>query len=421
MVKKGGDIIKLFGFRKKIKNDVPKNLNDQSVQLDDVLLQALLNGEVITRDKALTLPVVSEAVDLISSMVASMPVKLYKYKQGKVTEVEDDTRTKLLNGDTGDTLNALQMKKAMVEDYLLGKGGYAVIRRNRNDVTGLFYVKDIYVSILQNADPVYKYNLFEIATKQYKSYEILKLLRNTKDGARGKGVIDEISKALETAYSTLIYQLGLVKSGGNKKGFLKSERKLGQDEINILKTAWRNMFANNSESVVVLNNGLSFQESSNTSVEMQLNESKKTLKDEINGVFHIYPDFFQTFKEAIYPIIKAFETELNSVLLLENEKRYMFFEFDVKEILRANIKERYEAYEKALRNGWKTINEVRKEENMNDVEGMDVLSLGLGDVLYDTKTGTYYTPNTGQTTSGENNSEENVETVEENVEGGEQG
>lgn len=381
----------------------------------------MLNGEVITREKALTLPVVSEAVDLISSMVASMPIKLYKYKQGKVTEVENDTRTKLLNGDTGDTLNALQMKKAMVEDYLLGKGGYAVIRRNRNDITGLFYVKDIYVSILQNADPVYKYNLFEIATKQYKSYEILKLLRNTKDGARGKGVIDEISKALETAYSTLIYQLGLVKSGGNKKGFLKSERKLGQEEINILKQAWRNMFANNSESVVVLNNGLSFQESSNTSVEMQLNESKKTLKDEINGVFHIKSDFFQTFKEAIYPIIKAFETELNSVMLLENEKRYMFFEFDVKEILRANIKERYEAYGKALQDGWKTINEIRKEENMNNIDGMDVLSLGLGDVLYDTQTGTYYTPNTGQTTSGETTAENNVETVEENVEGGEQG
>ena len=198
--------IALFNFgKKKITNDVSSQLNDQSVQLDDVLLQALLNGETITRDKALTLPVVSSAVDFIAGTIASMPIKLYKYKQGKVTEVEGDTRVKLLNGDTGDTLNALQMKKAMVEDSLLGKGGYAVIRRNMNDVTGLFYVKDIYVSILQNADPVYKYNLFEIATKQYKSYEVIKLLRNTKDGARGKGLTDEISKALETAYSTLIY------------------------------------------------------------------------------------------------------------------------------------------------------------------------------------------------------------------------
>ena len=69
--------------------------------VDDVLLQALLNGETITREKALTLPAVSGAVDYISNSIASMPVKLYKYKDGKVEEVEKDTRTILLNGDTG--------------------------------------------------------------------------------------------------------------------------------------------------------------------------------------------------------------------------------------------------------------------------------------------------------------------------------
>ena len=392
----------IFDFMKKKVSNI--NLNDQSVKLDDVLLSALINGETITRDKALTLPVVADAVDLICSIIASTPIKLYKYKQGKVSEVEGDTRTKLLNGDTGDTLNGNQLKYAMVEDYLLGKGGYAVIERLRNNVTGLYYVKDDYVSILQNTDPIHKYNLFQIGTKQFKSFEILKLLRKTKNGASGKGVTDEISKALETAYSTLIYQLGLVKSGGNKKGFLKSQRKLGQEEIDLLKRAWRNLYTNNEDNVVVLNNGLEFQESSNSSVEMQLNESKKALEDEIKSVFHIRSDFYQTFKEAIYPIIKAFETELNSVLLLENEKRYMFFEFDVKEILRANIKERYEAYGKALKDGWKTINEVRKEENMNAIEGMDVLSLGLGDVLYDVKDGVYYTPNTGQMKSNKDNS-----------------
>lgn len=407
-----------------VRNQV--NLNDQSVQLDDVVLSALLNGEEITRDKALTIPTVSGAVDFISNTVASMPIKLYKYKQGKVVEVENDTRTKLLNNDTGDTLNAFQMKKAMVEDYLLDKGGYAVIERNRNTITGLFYVKPVYVAKLQNADPVHKYNLFEIATKQYKNYEVLKLLRNTKDGASGVGVTGEISKALETAYSTLIYQLGLVKTGGNKKGFLKSENRLSKEDIDTLKEAWRRLYANNQENVVVLNKGLDFKESSSTSVEMQLNESKKTLRDEINGVFHIHDDFDLTFKESIYPIIKAFETELNSTLLLENEKRYMFFEFDVKEIVRANLKERYEAYNMAIQGGWKTINEVRKEENMNSIEGMDVLNIGLGAVLYDIKNGTYYTPNTDKTksieesTSKEETQEDTPEEQEEDTKGGDE-
>ena len=43
----------------------------------DVLLRALMNNETITREKALTLPAVSGAVDLICNAVACTPVKLY--------------------------------------------------------------------------------------------------------------------------------------------------------------------------------------------------------------------------------------------------------------------------------------------------------------------------------------------------------
>ena len=109
--------------------------------VSDVLLQALMNNEVITREKALTLPAVSGAVDLICNCIASMPVKLYKYRDGKVEEQFKDTRVKLLNGDTSDTLDAFQLKKAMVEDYLLGKGGYCYIAKSLNEVVGLYYVE----------------------------------------------------------------------------------------------------------------------------------------------------------------------------------------------------------------------------------------------------------------------------------------
>ena len=397
------------------KRNTTTNTNNETTTpvTDDVLLQALLNNEAITREKALTIPTVSGAVDFISNCVACMPVKLYKYKKGKVEEVENDSRTELLNGDTGDTLDAFQMKKAMVEDYLLGKGGYCYIQKNRNDVTGLYYVKDIYITAYPNYKPIFKDFYILVEGETYKPYEFLKILRNTKDGATGTGVTEEVSKALETAYQTLIYQLGLVKTGGNKKGFLKSATKLSDEAMAKLKQAWQNMYQNNTESVVILNNGLDFKESSNSSVEMQLNESKKTLTEEINDIFHIHPeDFNLTFKEAIYPIVKAFETALNRDLLLEKEKKNMFFEFDVKEIIKANIKERYEAYDMAIKSGWKTINEVRKEENMNYVDGMDVLNLGLSAVLYDISTQTYYTPNTDSTTT----LTETTETTEEPLE-----
>lgn len=58
---------------------------------------------------------------------------------------------------------------------------------------------------------------FYVGANKIYPWNMVKLLRNTKDGASGKGLTEEISKALETAYSTLVYQLGLVQTGGNKK------------------------------------------------------------------------------------------------------------------------------------------------------------------------------------------------------------
>lgn len=400
----------IFNFKKR------DTSSDTSI-VDNVLLEAILKGEEIDREKALTLPAVSGDVDFISSMIASMPIKLYKYKQGVVTEIENDSRTSLLNGDTGDTLDAFQMKKRLVQDYLLGKGGYCYIERNRNDVVSLRYVKDIFVSYLYNYKPIFKDYTILVEEQEYQRFDFIKLLRNTENGAWGKGVCDEVGKALETAYDTLCYQLGLVKTGGNKRGFLKSTRKLDQKEIDTLKTAWANLYANNTENVVILNNGLEFQEASNSSVEMQLNENKKTLQDEINNIFHIYPnDFYRTFKEAIYPIVKAFETELNLTLLLEKEKKNMFFEFDVKEIVRANPREEAETLKLYKEIGVKTINEMRKQLNLDYIEGLDVVNVGLGAVLYDTNTHQYYTPNTDSTANITDVPEDNTEdTTDDNI------
>lgn len=381
-----------------------KNIKNEDEEIGDPLLTALLRDEPITREKALMIPAISSNVDYIGNMIASIPIKLYRKKNDKVEEVKDDIRVFLLNNDTGDTLDAFQMKKAMIEDYLLGKGGYCYIKKDLNKIEGLFYVEDRKVSIYKSTDPINKNIVFRIGSKSYFNHELIKLLRNTKNGGYGIGITEELEKVIETSFSTLVYQLGLVKSGGNKKGFLKSLRKLGDAEMNALKKAWRDLYTNNKENIVILNNGLEFQESSNSSVEMQLNESKKTFQEEIDRIFHIHQnDTNLTFKEAIFTILKAFATQLNSVMLLEKEKKEYYFDFDTKEILKSNTLDRYKAQNEAIKGGWKTINEVRLEENLNTIEGMDVLNIGLGSSLYDVKTNSYYTPNTNQISKLEEN------------------
>ena len=371
-----------------------KNMIDLD-SIDDVLLEALLKGETIDREKALTLPAVTKAVSFITDTISMIPIKLYKEVDGKVDEVIGDNRVSLLNDDTKDTLDGVQFKRALVEDYLLGKGAYAYINKNRNVVKSLNYVEESKITIMKNTDPIYKKYDIVVNDKPYKDYEFIKILRNTKDGASGKGLTEQISKAIETAYQNLIYEYCLVKSGGNKRGFIKSENALSKEAIDKLKEAWNRMYANdNQNNVIVLNKGLDFKEASNSSVEMQLNERKKTLNDEIDGIFHIKNNYTDTFKEAIMPILTAIECALNRDLLLEREKKEFFFSFDLKEILKGSIKERYEAYKIAKETGWITPNEIRYLENYDDIEGLDIIAMNLGNVIYDVKTHEYYTPNT---------------------------
>ena len=48
----------------------------------------------------------------------------------------------------------------------------------------------------------------------------------------------------------------------------------------------------------------------------------------------------------------------------------------------------------AKETGFMTLNEIRRAENMEMIEGLDVVNVGLGAVLYDVNKHIYYTPNT---------------------------
>lgn len=395
-----------MGWFKKKKEQRSFDTQGTSDTADDVLLKALLGSTNITRDQALNIPSVKGCINFIADTVSTLPIKLYQEQDGKSEEVKGDNRVNLLNNDTGDTLDAVQFWRALINDYFLGKGGYAYIEKQRNQVSGLHYVDEKSISINKNTDPIFKDYDILVNGNTYKPFEFIKILRNTKDGAQGANVLKENELMLSVAYNSLIFEENLVKKGGNKKGFLKSSKKLAQEAIDSLKAAWRNLYSNNSENVVVLNDGLEFQEASNTSVEMQLNENKKTNSAEICKLFNIpisivdgtasSKDYSNAFKMGVMPVLKAIECALNKNLLLEKEKGSFYFAFDTKEMLKGDIKERFEAYKTGIDANFLQIDEVRFMEDLPAL-GLDWIKLGLDSVLYDVKTKTIYTPNTNQT------------------------
>lgn len=187
--------------------------------VDDVLLQALLRGKSVSKAEALNIPSVEACIKFAADTVSMLPIKLYRENNGKIEEIKDDIRVKLLNDDTRDTLDAVQFWRAIVTDYYLGKGGYAYINKQRNKFVSLHYVDEANISINKNTDPIFKdYNIL-VQGKTYKPFEFIKILRNTKDGAQGVSIIDEHPLILSVTYNSLVFEENLVRKGGNKKGF----------------------------------------------------------------------------------------------------------------------------------------------------------------------------------------------------------
>nr|DAD85677.1 MAG TPA: portal protein [Siphoviridae sp. ctP6113] len=369
----------------------------------DTALRAALGGSRVTVQTVLNIPAVSSSVGFIAGTVASLPVRLYRTEGGNSVEVKDDYRLRLLNAETGDLLDAFQWKCTLVRDYLLPGNGYTYVDWVGNRIDGLYYVDPLQVSAEVGSDPIYKTARFYIGGNSYPDWKIFRVLRNTKDGVIGSGLVAESPTQLETMLNALLYENHMVRTG-SKKGFLKSKNRLAPDIITQLKNSWRKLYGNTSEeTVVVLNDGIEFQDASQTAVDSQLNENKVTNDHEIYKIFCIVPsvleggateeDLKNTVRFAIQPVVQALQTAINRYCLLESEKETLSFEVDMDVLDNTDMLSRYQAYEVAVRNGWMQLDEVRYEEGRNPL-GLKFIRLGLDTVIYDPQTKMIYTPNT---------------------------
>lgn len=400
---KGGGRVGLFNRVKKRAFDTTGNSDNEA---KDVLLKALLGNLEVDKEKCMQIPSVAKCVELIENTVSMLQVGLYQEKNGETTEIKDDNRLYLLNKDTGDTYNPMCLKKALTEDYLFYGIGRAYINKSLNNIESINYVEKTHLSVIYNTDPIFKAFKVTVDGIEYYPFEFINVYRKMKSNGQGKGIIEENSEILSLLYAYLRFEKNLVATGGNKKGFLKSAKKLSQEAMDKLKEAWKNLYSNSENNVVILNDGLDFKESSNTSVEMQLKENKNINDAGICSIFQVpynllsgsfnNDDYTNFIKIAIIPILTAIETALNQNLLSEEEKRGSFyFAFKTEDVLKGDLKTRYEAYEIALNSNFMQIDEVRNKENLKPL-GLQWIKIGLQDVLYDPKNKTIYTPNTNK-------------------------
>lgn len=376
-------------------------------EADADVLGCYLGNDSLDRNLALQIPAVSACANKIADTIASLRIDLLNTAtSGNVEKVENDERVKLLNCDTGDTLTPYELKKELILDMLLSKGGYCYIERRGSKIKSLRYVETDKVSYYTNNDPIYKDYQLSVQGQKYNGWDFVKLLRNSKNGYSGKSIIEESPLLLQTMYQQLKYEKVLARTSGGKRGYLEADRPIKKEKLIALKKAFRKMYADNdvTDNVVVLGEGVKFREASATAAELQLNENKSSNTREVCKLFGIPHTIIEgggtkedrkIFHEGcILPIVALFEDALNSTLLKASELSSHTFKFDTDTLTKSDIKERYEAYELGYDNGFLQIDDIRRAENLPDL-GLNFIKLGLSDVLYYPDENKIYTPNTG--------------------------
>ena len=392
-------------------------IDNSEKELRDVLLKDSEEDvdAVVTRNNVLEIPSVASGVGVISSLIASLPIKMYEVKDNNVVEITEDNRLKLLNLQAEKTMSSYQMKEEFIKDYLLDGNGFIYINKPdkyKNYIESLHYVRESNVSFLSNFNPIFKDVQIMVNGESYESYDFVVLTQNTKDGIQGKGLIQNNSELLSTMLTSMQREKNLAKTGGVNRGILKSAKKLSQEAMDALKKAWKNLYSGNNNAMV-LNEGMDFVTVSQTSKDMELYNNKQANNKLINQILNIPQsiidgnasdaEFNNWIKVSINPILSQIEIALNNSLLFTSEVGKKFFIIDTDEILKSDIEKRYKGYEIGLKNGFLKLDEIRKYENLESIPNIgNLVRMTQGEILYNPETNEVFNTNSSTKTQLDN-------------------
>ena len=374
-------------------------------------LSDILTGNEMTEAKAMEIPAVAASVEYIGNKVALAPVYLYSKEKDGIRKVENDNRVHLLNEEPSNLFDSVLFRKMMVKDYLLHGVCYAYKKMVGNTITELVYVPPEQVQKTWSDNVLDRKVRYWIQGKEIPEYQLVRIMRQSDDGVNAKGILQSNRNELETAYKQILFGKKFLDRSGRKAGFLTVQDKLNKEAFEELKAKWPDVYSGQKEATMVLNAGVHFNEMSSSLQEMQVVENKKYDSEKINNLFGISPAILNgtatdeqeinTFETAVLPILKALEKGLNKYLLLEREKKDRFFHFDVDTALMGTMEKRFNVYKIGKEGGWLQVDEIRERENMKKL-GLNYITMGLKDVLFNPDTKEIFIPNMAATmkTSG---------------------
>lgn len=228
----------------------------------------------------------------------------------------------------------------------------------------------------------------------YSDYEMLHFMLVTYNGIKGVNPIIQNAIALGKNLATEKFAAEFYEKGGQIKGVMETDNHLGDDEYK----AWMRHFkhAAGNFDTPLLEYGIKYKQLSVNPVAAQLIQSETLSIQDVCRILNVPPHMIAELTHATFsniehqtiqfvqyslrPTVKRIESELESKLLLGDEKLHYSIKFSLDGLLRGDTTARSQYYHNAILDGYMSRNEVRELEGLSRKEGLD-------DMLYPLNTG----------------------------------
>ena len=202
------------------------------------------------------------------------------------------------------------------------------------------------------------------------------------DQPYGVSPLEALAATLAQENAAQRYGISSFGNAARPASFIKSERNLTRQQRKELREEIDQAYGGpeNAFKVALLDNGLDWKPLAFSASEAQLVDNRKLSREEVCAVYDIPPPMVGILDHATYsnidqqhwmlymdtlaPICKLLEDTLMAQLVdLEPAWDGVFLEFDMDAVLRGNIEQRSQAYQRFLQSGVYTPNELRRLEN----------------------------------------------------------
>lgn len=389
---------------------IENNSITTSAELARVLLGGLPESGVytVTPAQAMGIAAVQAAVRRISETVGMLPFPVYQEEGSQKTKARDHALWPVLNGMANGWMTAQQFRETMTALALLEGNAYALKVFVRGSLRELLPIHPKRVQVIQSDDwkITYRVSMSDGTTRDFAPSVIFHLSDMSMDSISGMSRVRECREVLGLAKVMQDYTGQFYSNSSIPTGALSTEQNVGPEVVKLVRESWA--AANTGtrrRGTAVLDSGFKWQSIAQTAADAQQIETRKFMITEVARIFNIPPHKIGDMERATFSNIDAqnidfdvstmmvwyrrWESAVNTQLLGMDDRARYYAKIDNRAMLRGDDKTRAGYYQAMKQNKIMTTNEIRELEDLNPIEGGDILEnpatstsdSGAGDVV----------------------------------------